>query len=190
GRRRGVAALAVGARLRTRRAHGVPPFRRRLPAGLLTRRRPPGYHRRRRRNRPMNPQSLFETLQQAQADRNLPPVHRWQPERVGRIDIRIAADGTWYHEGDPIRRDALVRLFATVLRKDPDGFCLVTPAEKLLIEVEDAPFVAVALEVEGQGRDAQLLFSTNVDDHVVADAQHPLRVVELPGGEPRPYVTV
>ena len=138
----------------------------------------------------MNPQSLFETLQQAQADRNLPPVHRWQPERVGRIDIRIAADGTWYHEGDPIRRDALVRLFATVLRKDPDGFCLVTPAEKLLIEVEDAPFVAVALEVEGQGRDAQLLFSTNVDDHVVADAQHPLRVVELPGGEPRPYVTV
>ncbi|HEX7036371.1 MAG TPA: DUF1285 domain-containing protein [Pseudomonadales bacterium] len=138
----------------------------------------------------MNPQSLFETLLKAQADRNLPPVHRWQPARVGRIDIRIAADGTWYHEGDPIRRDALVRLFASVLRKDPDGFCLVTPVEKLLIEVEDAPFLAVGLEVKGQGRDAQLLFSTNVDDHVVADAEHPLRVAELADGEPRPYVTV
>lgn len=137
----------------------------------------------------MNPESLFDTLQQAQADRKLPPVQQWHPERVGRIDIRIAADGTWYHEGDPIRRDALVRLFATVLRKDPDGYCLVTPAEKLLIEVEDAPFVAVGLEVKGQGRDAELLFSTNVGDHVVADAEHPLRVDE-PAGEPRPYVTV
>jgi hypothetical protein len=75
------------------------------------------------------------------------------------------------------------------LRKDDDGFCLVTPAEKLFIEVEDAPFVAVNMEVKGQGRDAELLFTTSVDDHVVAGADHPLRVEEQ-DGEPRPYVLV
>jgi uncharacterized protein len=133
--------------------------------------------------------NLFETLEKLQADKKLPPVDRWQPERVGRIDIRIAADGTWYHEGAPIRRQPLVKLFATVLRRDPDGYCLVTPAEKLLIEVEDAPFLAVNMELKGQGRNAEALFTTNVDDHVVVDADHPLRVVEH-AGEPRPYVTV
>lgn len=133
--------------------------------------------------------NLFDTLEKLQADKKLPPVGRWQPERVGRIDIRIAADGTWYHEGAPIRREALMKLFATVLRRDPDGYCLVTPAEKLLIGVEDAPFLAVDLEMKGQGRTAELLFTTNVGDHVVADADHPLRVVER-DGEPRPYVMV
>ncbi len=132
---------------------------------------------------------LFDQLQAAQANKKLPPVNQWQPERQGRIDIRIAADGTWYHEGAPIRRQGLVKLFSTVLRKDPDGYCLVTPAEKLLIDVDDAPFVAVAMEVRGQGRGTDLLFTTNVEDHVVADAEHPLRVEE-PDGEPRPYVMV
>jgi uncharacterized protein len=134
-------------------------------------------------------EDLFDALEKLQADRKLPPVDRWQPERVGRIDIRIAADGTWYHEGEPIRRDALVKLFSTVLRKDPDGYCLVTPAEKLHIEVEDVPFLAVNMEVKGQGRAAELLFTTNVDEHVVVDAEHPLRVTEH-DGEPRPYVMV
>ena len=133
--------------------------------------------------------NLFDTLEKLQADKKLPPVDRWQPERVGSIDIRIAADGTWYHEGQPIRRQALVKLFATVLRHDPDGYCLVTPAEKLLIEVEDVPFLAVNMEVKGQGQDAEALFTTNVDDHVVADTDHPLRVAEA-AGEPRPYVMV
>ena len=132
---------------------------------------------------------LFETLESLQAGKKLPPVHQWQPERSGRIDIRIAADGTWYHEGTPFARQALVELFATVLRRDPDGYYLVTPAEKLAIEVEDAPFVAVGMEVKGQGREADLLFTTNVGDHVVADADHPLRVEEL-DGEPRPYLRV
>ncbi len=132
---------------------------------------------------------LFDTLEGLQAEKNLPPVTQWHPERVGRIDIRIARDGTWYHEGTPIRREPLVRLFSTVLRRDPDGYCLVTPAEKLLIEVEDAPFVAVNMEVKGQGGDADLLFTTNVDDHVVAGADHPLRMEER-DGEPRPYVHV
>ena len=132
---------------------------------------------------------LFDTLEKLQADKKLPPVGRWQPERVGRIDIRIAADGTWHHEGAPIRREALVKLFATVLRKDPDGYCLVTPAEKLFIEVEDVPFLAVNMERKGHGRDAELLFTTNVDDHVVADGEHPVRVGEQ-DAEPRPYVMV
>ncbi|MEQ8783456.1 MAG: DUF1285 domain-containing protein [Roseibium album] len=133
--------------------------------------------------------TLFDTLEALQADRKLPPVDQWHPDRHGRIDIRIARDGTWYHEGTPIRRSALVKLFSTVLRRDPDGFCLVTPAEKLTIEVEDAPFVAVNMEVRGSGAATDLLFTTNVGDHVVASARHPLRVDE-DDGEPRPYVLV
>jgi len=132
---------------------------------------------------------LFERLEALQAEKNLPPVAKWRPEREGSIDIRIARDGTWYHEGSPIQRDALVKLFSTVLRKDPDGYCLVTPAERLTIKVEDAPFLGVNMEVRGSGRDAELLFTTNVGDHVVADADHPLQVDES-DGEPRPYVTV
>lgn len=134
-------------------------------------------------------ESLFSQLEALQAERKLPPVDKWQPEREGRIDIRIASDGTWYHEGSPIRRGALVKLFSTVLRRDPDGFCLVTPAERLVIEVEDAPFVAVNMEVRGTGAATDLLFTTNVDEHVIADAAHPLRVDES-SGEPRPYVMV
>jgi hypothetical protein len=133
--------------------------------------------------------ALLEQLAALEADRRRPPVASWQPGRVGRIDIRIAADGTWYHEGGPIRRPALVKLFASILRRDPDGYCLVTPAEKLLIEVEDVPFVAVDMEAEGEGREQALLFVTNVDDGVIADAEHPLRVLGA-DLEPRPYVLV
>lgn len=133
--------------------------------------------------------TLFDTLEAAQSQKSLPPVDRWHPDRVGRIDIRIARDGTWYHEGAPIRREALVKLFSTVLRRDDDGYCLVTPAEKLFIDVEDAPFLAVDMTVKGEGKQAQLLFTTNVADHVVADAGHPIRV-EDQDGEPRPYVYV
>jgi uncharacterized protein len=133
--------------------------------------------------------SLFDDLEAAQAEKKLPPVDKWHPDRVGRIDIRIARDGTWYHEGAPIRREPLVKLFSTVLRRDDDGICLVTPAEKLFIEVEDAPFLAVDMEVKGEGANAHLLFTTNVADHVVADAAHPIRV-EDQDGEPRPYVHV
>lgn len=133
--------------------------------------------------------SLFDSLEALQADRKLPPVSKWQPERVGNIDIRIARDGTWYHEGEPFKRLALVKLFATVLRLDPDGFCLVTPAERLLIEVEDAPFLAIDLDVRGADKQTELLFTTSVDDHVVADAAHPIRV-DQHNGEPRPYIMI
>ncbi|HSG90228.1 MAG TPA: DUF1285 domain-containing protein [Pseudomonadales bacterium] len=134
-------------------------------------------------------QSLFETLLAQQADKRLPPVAQWQPEREGVIDMRIARDGTWYHEGTPIRREAMVRLFSTILRRDGDQFFLVTPAEKLAIEVEDAPFVGILTEQDGTGDAQRLLLTTNVGEHVLIDADHPLRV-EDHDGEPAPYVEV
>jgi hypothetical protein len=117
----------------------------------------------------------------------LPPVHLWNPAHVGDIDIVIRRSGEWLHEGRPIRREALVRLFSTVLRKDPDGVCLVTPVEKLRITVEDAPFVAVAVE----RRSGALLFTTNVGDEFEAGPDNALRVeVDPETGEPRPYLHV
>ncbi len=108
------------------------------------------------------------------------------------FDIRIAADGTWYHEGAPIRRLAIARLFATVLRRDDaGGYWLVTPAEKGRITVDDAPFVAVELTVEDDGADQVLRFRTNLDHHVEVGNDHPIRVVhDTDTGEPRPYVTM
>jgi hypothetical protein len=116
----------------------------------------------------------------------LPPVHLWNPPNVGEIDIVIRRDGSWVHEGGVIGREALVRLFSTVLRKDPDGIYLVTPHEKLRIQVEDAPFVAVRLDRDGDG----LRFTTNVGDEVEAGPDHPIRVATEAGGEPRPYIHV
>jgi hypothetical protein len=119
--------------------------------------------------------------------RGLPPVHLWNPPHCGRIDIVIRRDGTWLHEGSPIGRPALVRLFSTVLRKDPDGYCLVTPAEKLGIVVEDAPFTAVRVDRDGE----VLRFATNVGDVVEAGPKDPIRVETDPAtGEPAPYVHV
>ena len=122
----------------------------------------------------------------------LPPVHLWTPAHCGEIDILIRNDGVWLHEGTPIGRDALVRLFSTILRKDPDGFHLVTPVEKMKIAVEDAPFVAVRVDA---GRDQfggeVLTFLTNVGDTVEAGPENPLRVeTDAATGEPRPYVHV
>jgi hypothetical protein len=117
--------------------------------------------------------------------RGLPPVHLWNPPHCGDIDILIRKDGLWLHEGSPIGRAPLVRLFSTVLRKDPDGFCLVTPVEKLRIRVEDAPFVAVRVDRRGEA----LVFTTNVGDEVEAGPEHPIRVEAGPG-EPRPYLHV
>lgn len=133
--------------------------------------------------------NAFRALLDAAGDRKLPPVHTWRPVRVGDIDIRIAPDGRWFHEGAEIRRERLVALFSTVLRLDDDGYCLVTPAEKLRIVVEDAPFLAVDLESDGAGRSRRLIFVTNVGDHVLADAAHPIEVEDR-AGEPRPYLTV
>jgi len=119
--------------------------------------------------------------------RGLPPVHLWHPEHCGEIDIRIRRDGVWFHEGTPIGREALVRLFSTVLRLDPDGYHLVTPVEKMKIVVEDAPFIATRVDRVGD----VLRFQTNVGDEVEASADNPIRVeVDAETGEPRPYVHV
>lgn len=124
------------------------------------------------------------------AENRLPPVEKWDPEHCGDSRMRIASDGTWYHEGSPIGRPAMVRLFSTILRREPDGgYVLVTPVEKLSITVDDAPFVAVEMKSEGEGQARRLAFRLNTGDLVLADADHPLRVVARADG-PHPYLTV
>lgn len=123
----------------------------------------------------------------AAGGRGLPPVHLWNPEHCGDIDIRIRADGVWMHEGSPIGRAELVRLFSTVLRLDPDGYHLVTPVEKLKIAVDDLPFRAVAVRVE----DGRLVFTTDVGDDTTAGPDNPIEVETDPdSGEPSPRVHV
>ena len=135
-------------------------------------------------------------LAQAQAEgaarRALPPVERWNPAYCGEIDMRIARDGTWFYLGTPIGRPALVRLFSTILRREADGrYVLVTPVERVGLVVEDVPFIAVRVDVEGKGHDQKLKFLTNVGDETVASAEHPLRVMHRGAeAEPQPYVHV
>jgi len=116
--------------------------------------------------------SLFEQILQLKEGVKHPPVHLWQPEREGHIDIQINKDGVWYHEGREFRRDALVKLFATILRREGDAYYLVTPAEKLMIDVADVPFMAIDMEQRTRDSGMDLLFTTNVADYVLADAQH------------------
>ncbi len=120
----------------------------------------------------------------------LPPVELWHPSHCGDSEMRIAADGIWYHQGSPIGRPELVRLFSTILRKDDDGFVLVTPGEKLDIIVDDAPFVAVEVTSEGEGPRRTLSFRLNTGDYVTAGPEHQLRVETAPDGTPRPYLHV
>ncbi len=126
---------------------------------------------------------------QAAPDR---PVEAWNPDYCGAIDMRIAADGTWFYLGSPIGRPALVRLFASVLRREPDGsHVLVTPVEKIGITVDDAAFVAVEMVAVGAGAAATLTFRTNVGDVVAAGRAHPMRfALETGTGGLKPYVTV
>jgi hypothetical protein len=122
--------------------------------------------------------------------REPPPVHLWDPPHCGDSLMRIAADGTWLHQDTPIARPALVRLFASILRRDGEDYVLVTPVEKLSIAVEDAPFVAVALRVEGAGAARRLHFSTNLGEVVTAGPGHPLRFARDAAGGLKPYVRV
>ena len=122
----------------------------------------------------------------------MPPARgRRPPVDCGDLDIRIARDGTWYYRGSPIGRLSLVKLFASVLRREADGhYWLVTPAERGRVEVEDAPFLAVALTAEGEGVARQLIFRTNLDEFVTAGPDNPLRVETAANGEPAPYILV
>jgi hypothetical protein len=120
-----------------------------------------------------------------------PPVHLWDPAYCGEIDMRIAADSTWFYQGTPIGRPALVKLFASILKREGEKYFLVTPAEKCGIVVDDAPFMAVELQVDDRGTGQQLCFRTNVDDWVVCGAGHPLRFEpETATGGLKPYVHV
>lgn len=123
-------------------------------------------------------------------EKKLLPVDQWHPSHCGDSDMRIARDGTWFHQGSPIGRQAMVRLFSTILRREPDGsYVLVTPGEKLDIIVEDAPFVAVEMKREGSGDAASIAFRLNTGELVSADADHPLRFTETDQG-PRPYLRI
>jgi len=133
--------------------------------------------------------SLAE-LQKLIDERRLPPVERWNPERCGHSGMRIARDGTWYHDGEPIRRSAMVRLFSTVLRRERDGkHMLVTPFEKLEIDVESTVFRAIEMRSEGEGRGRTVVFRLDSGDAVILDSDHPLRIVETEQG-PSPRLVV
>ncbi len=146
----------------------------------------------RRRTAPL--EALAEAARQAggQAQsRGLPPVHLWNPPFCGDLDMRIAANGTWYYLGSPIGRPALVRLFASVLKREGDKYVLVTPVEKVGITVEDAPFLAVEMHIEPHADGRTLLFRTNTDDWVACGAEHGLRFEpERDTGGLKPYLHV
>jgi uncharacterized protein len=124
------------------------------------------------------------------ATKGLPPVHLWNPPFCGAIDMRIGADGTWFYLGTPIGRMPLVRLFSTILRRDPQRFVLVTPVEMVEIQVDDAPFIAIDMDMVETTAGKALQFRTNVDDVVIADANHPIRFQQEDTGGYRPYVMV
>ena len=133
---------------------------------------------------------LASSLDGGGTAKGLPPVERWKPPYGGEIDMRIAADGTWFYKGSAIARPALVKLFSSVLRRDPERFVLVTPVERLGIAVEDAPFLAVEMAVEGDGDSRRIAFRTNVDDLVAVGPDHPVRFERGEGNAMKPYVLV
>ena len=124
------------------------------------------------------------------AERKLPPVESWNPAHCGHSEMRIASDGTWFHQGSPIGRPEMVRLFSTILRREPDGgHVLVTPVEKLDIDVDDAPFVAVEVRIEDEGENSLLHFRLNTGDIVTAGPDHRIEM-RTKGGDQRPYLHV
>jgi hypothetical protein len=136
---------------------------------------------------PVNPNILATRIRDGKTDGS-----RRVPIDCGHFDMRIGRDGTWYYRGSAIQRKPLVTLFSSVLKRDGDGqFWLETPVERGRIDVDDAPFVAVALDVSGSGDAQTLTFHTNLDETVTADADHPIRVDTNPQtGEPSPYVHI
>jgi hypothetical protein len=156
-----------------------------------------------RRSAPRNDDDLPETrspielkglslaeLQKRIDERRLPPVETWNPDRCGHSEMRIARDGTWYHQGSPIARSAMVRLFSTVLRREPDGrHMLVTPVEKLEIDVESTAFRAIEMQTEGAGRERRIALKLDSGDALIVGPEHPLQVIATEHG-PSPRVLV
>lgn len=134
-------------------------------------------------------QRMLEQLN-AGDDAPAPPLDQWHPDLSGAIDIRIASDGRWYHEGGVISRAPLVKLFASILRFEKDcGYVLVTPVEKWQIQVEDAPFIAVAVSRRKSEQGEDLHFVSNVGEEVFADADHPI-VLDGDSDNPKPSIVL
>jgi len=132
----------------------------------------------------------LDELQELIDQRRLPPVEQWNPQACGHSGMRIARDGTWYHDGAPIRRPAMIRLFSTVLQREPDGrHVLVTPVEKLEIDVEATAFRAIEMKIEGQAREQRIAFGLDSGDAVILGPASPLRIVETETG-PSPRLAV
>ena len=129
-------------------------------------------------------------LQQVKGTKGPPPLHLWNPPFCGDLDIRIARDGTWFYLGTPIGRAPMVKLFSSILKREGDGYFLVTPVEKVGIRVDDAPLLAVDFSATGSGPDQILTFVTKTDDEVTADATHQITVKIGDDGEPSPYIHV
>ncbi len=138
------------------------------------------------------PIDRLQALLEARSSEHLPPIDSWNPPYCGDVGLAVRADGTWTYQGSPIGRMALVRLFARVLKREAGGrYYLVTPAEKVDVRVEDAPFLAVEMQIEGKDADQRLYFRTNVDDVVACGLEHPLRFVTEPGsGGLKPYLHI
>jgi uncharacterized protein len=133
---------------------------------------------------------LTTAARNAAAERELPPIHLWNPPFCGDLDMRIASDGTWFYQGTPIGRPALVRLFSTILKREHGKHFLVTPVEKVGIRVDDAPFLAVEMRDERGEHGRLLRFRTNVDDWVICDDDHRLRFEMAADGGLTPYLHV
>ena len=141
----------------------------------------------------MNEAAAYSLLNGLEKVKGLPhpPVHLWHPDNVKDIDMQIRGNGEWVHEGSVIKRERLVHLFASVLRKEDDDYYLVTPVEKCRIVVEDAPFIVILLRNEGQGKAQKLSFTTNMAEEVNCDADHTLRIdINPDSDEPAPYIHI
>lgn len=134
---------------------------------------------------PVSAEGIAAAASKVASKGGLPPVHLWNPPFCGDLDMEIRPDGTWFYQGTPIGRPAMVRLFSTILKREGDAYFLVTPVEKVGIRVIDAPFLAVDADI----LDDQITFTTNVGDAVLADAAHPI-ITRGDSAEPRPYLHV
>lgn len=139
-----------------------------------------------------NPEDLATHVTQAVGHPGLPPLEQWHPELSGDMDLRVARDGQWVYKGEPLAREAIVRLFSTILRREEDGdYYLVTPVEKWRIQVDDTPLLAHSLRVVNEGGDQILKLTTNVGETLEIGDEHPLTVGTYPDSEePRPIIAV
>ncbi len=135
---------------------------------------------------------IVKAVQSIDSSKGLPPVEKWNPPNCGDIGMKIKRDGVWFYQGSPIGRQKMVRLFSTILRRDDDGiYYMVTPVEKVPVDVEDVPFLAVEMQVQNKGKNQKLYFRTNVDDMAMAGQEHPLRfIVDEKTKEPTPYIHI